>query len=109
MDYILCSFWLNPARASIEEYNQLSLLNKNMLSWSWMTRALPRDAYTMSGYDGQYVMVIPSLECSIVRLGFTQDTGDKTPDNPTPAFSRPHFFGTLAKHCERLYKERHSL
>ena len=102
------SLWLNPARVSVEEYNYLSLSHKDVRSYGWMTRALPKDAYFMSGYDGQYVAVIPSLECVIVRLGFTADTGDKTPDNPLPAFSKPKFFGTIAKHCARLQKQRNT-
>ena len=36
-----------------------------------MTRILPSDAYFMSGFEGQYVFIIPSLDLVITRIGFT--------------------------------------
>ena len=32
---------------------------------------LPEDTYYMSGYQGQHVLVIPSRQLVVVRLGFT--------------------------------------
>lgn len=37
---------------------------------------LPADAYMMSGFHGQVVMIIPSQDLVIVRLGLTYKTGD---------------------------------
>lgn len=36
-----------------------------------MIPILPEDTYFMNGYQGQAVMVIPSEELVIARLGFT--------------------------------------
>lgn len=45
----------------------------------WLTRGeegsspeMPKDAYHMAGYEGQRVIVIPSYDLVIVRLGFSQ-------------------------------------
>ena len=37
--------------------------------------AVPGDAYWASGNEGQQVVVIPSLDTVVVRLGFTSDFG----------------------------------
>lgn len=39
-------------------------------SWN-MGRDLPQDDYWFQGFDGQYVIIIPSRDLVIVRLGFT--------------------------------------
>lgn len=36
----------------------------------------PRDTYYMSGFQGQYVVIIPSQDLVIVRLGFANDPND---------------------------------
>ena len=38
-------------------------------------QGVPRDEFRASGYDGQYVMVIPSRRAVIVRLGQTPGDG----------------------------------
>ena len=79
-----------------------------------MTRTVPNDAAIMSGFNGQYVMIIPSLRCVIVRLGFTpgvwdsvldedEDRGDM--DGSVP-FDNSEFFGILSKHCVRLNEKQ---
>ena len=40
----------------------------------WLPR-VPRDAYSASGFEGQYVTVIPSWQLVIVRLGLTRVEG----------------------------------
>ena len=39
----------------------------------WLS-GLPEDVYYMAGHDGQYVIVIPSKNCIIVRTGITRHT-----------------------------------
>ena len=100
-NFDLNSIWLNPACVSVSEYNLLPAEHKDKKNKIWMTRILPPDAYTMSGFDGQYVTVIPSLRCVIVRLGMTPDI-DKDDKSRPRSFSKPEFFGTLSNHCRRL-------
>ncbi len=90
----------------MDEYNYLSQDYKDYKRGKWMTRSLPPDAYMMCGYDGQFVVVIPSLDCVVSRLGFTSDTGDRKPEDPNPAFSKSKFFSTIAQHCKRLQNSR---
>jgi len=35
----------------------------------------PEEMYYMSGYDGQYVVIIPSQELVVVRMGFSPGMG----------------------------------
>ncbi|CAM9169036.1 unnamed protein product, partial [Ectocarpus fasciculatus] len=60
------SFWLNPSRVDNNHF--------------WMTTSLPSDAYFMSGFEGQYTIIIPSLDAVIVRLGFTSEAKNKNWD-----------------------------
>lgn len=50
-------FWLNSAPVNQQ--------------WSPPWPDVPNDAYFMSGYQGQYVVVVPSEDVVVVRLGFT--------------------------------------
>jgi CubicO group peptidase (beta-lactamase class C family) len=96
--------WLNPASVSVAVYNELSHIYKDVKKNVWITRTLPKDAYFMSGFHGQFVIVIPSIDCVIARLGVTPDdaTGDGDPDWANLKFSRPLFFGTLAHRCQDI-------
>jgi CubicO group peptidase (beta-lactamase class C family) len=99
------SIWLNPARVGVGEYNFLGPDDKDKRRFRWMTRAVPQDAAMMSGFNGQYVMVIPSLNCVIVRLGFTPgvwEAGIGDEDDSQVPFNNYHFFRTLSDHCARL-------
>lgn len=67
------SFWLNPSRVDVKTYNYLPHDHPAKQNHYWMTRTLPSDAFFMSGFDGQYTIIIPSLDAVIVRLGFTSE------------------------------------
>ena len=64
-------FWLNPAIVDEIEYNILPPDDRSHLQNEWMMKDLPKDTYYMSGHDGQNVYIIPSLNLSIIRIGFT--------------------------------------
>ena len=71
------SFWLNPSRVDVKTYNYLPHDHPAKQNHFWMTTALPSDAYFMSGFEGQYNIIIPSLDAVIVRLGFTTKEEDE--------------------------------
>jgi CubicO group peptidase (beta-lactamase class C family) len=58
----------------LNKYGAQYWLNQNPdskeIDRSWPT--VPDDAYYMGGYQGQYVVVIPSKELIVVRFGFTK-------------------------------------
>jgi CubicO group peptidase (beta-lactamase class C family) len=70
------SVWLNPARVSVREYNSLLHSREHIERFRWMTQILPQDCYSLSGYQGQMVLVCPSLKLAVVRLGLTPSSSD---------------------------------
>jgi CubicO group peptidase (beta-lactamase class C family) len=76
------SFWLNPSRVDVKTYNYLPHDHPAKQNHYWMTTTLPSDAYFMSGFEGQYTIIIPSLDAVIVRLGFTSEEKNKQWDKP---------------------------
>lgn len=84
------SFWLNPSRVDVKTYNYLPHDHQAKKNHFWMTTALPSDAYFMSGFEGQYTIVIPSLDAVIVRLGFTSEAKNEQWDKPS-------LFGSIIK------------
>jgi len=60
-------FWLNA------EPQQSSTVGHKASKWP----NVPHDAYYMGGFQGQVVVVIPSKDLVIVRLGFTKPGTDK--------------------------------
>lgn len=59
-------FWLNAAPVDKSQPR------------AWAT--LPTDAYFMSGFQGQFVAVVPSSDLVVVRLGFTSGRDDGVED-----------------------------
>jgi len=75
---ILTDVWINysitPATANkSNEYGAHFWLNAdpedNNQQRTWPD--VPPDAYSMNGYQGQHVVIIPAMELVVVRLGFT--------------------------------------
>jgi CubicO group peptidase (beta-lactamase class C family) len=81
---ILPKGWVNYANSAtntdpLNHYGAQFWLNgdpddKN-LKRTWPT--VPNDTYSMNGYQGQYVVIIPSKDLVVVRLGFTTPGEDK--------------------------------
>jgi CubicO group peptidase (beta-lactamase class C family) len=93
------SFWTNPAQVSVPEYNELPMDHLDKVHKAWLTRALPKDAYFMGGYLGQFVMIIPSEGLVVSRLGFTKDAAVESGD-----WAPASFFGGIVD-CLRANKQ----
>jgi len=66
------SVWLNPSRVSLHaHYCALNHSPDRRARFRWMAQTLPRDCLSLEGYQGQFVLVCPSLELVVVRLGLT--------------------------------------
>jgi len=92
--------WLNPSCVSVSQYNKLPHSHKEKVRFRWMTQILPSDAIMLSGYLGQFVVIIPSLSLVVVRLGFTQadtPTASDVEHVSKSSFSRSRFFSSLLK------------
>lgn len=66
-------FWLN------QDPNETLLSENKLRTRKWPS--LPTDTYFMGGFQGQYVVVIPSKKLVVVRMGFTTpriDSGIET-------------------------------
>lgn len=93
--------WLHPQSPNYHYKNNSELLSKfeseinslhpKKISAKWMIDKLPSDLVYFSGYHGQYVMIIPSKELVIVRLGLTEDSND--------IWSKELFFDTIINKC----------
>jgi CubicO group peptidase (beta-lactamase class C family) len=66
------SFWLNPGRQVTPEgpLQREPHIRRAEEQSGWTRDVLPPDALWMSGFQGQYVAVFPSLDAVVVRLGF---------------------------------------
>lgn len=84
------SFWTNPSQVSVSAYNELAWDHPDKNRKAWLTTALPSDAYFMGGYLGQFVMIIPSKNLVVSRLGFTKETSIERGD-----WSPARFFGGI--------------
>ena len=65
------------------EYGAQFWLNSKPTNDHWRSPwpSAPNDAYHMGGYQGQFVIVIPSKELVVVRLGYTAPGSDEGIDN----------------------------
>lgn len=81
---------LTPASEGV--YGQHFWLNRPRPDGTLQFAALPEDSYMMSGFDGQHVVIIPSRELIMVRLGMNPD------DDPNLAFDLNDFSKRLLLH-----------
>ena len=80
------AFAAAPAAASDRQYGAhfwLNLAGEN--GRPAFIRGVPEDAYMMSGHEGQYVLIIPSANAVLVRLGQTR--GRPAIDVSAPVFA----------------------
>ena len=73
-------FMRQPSRASQGRYGsaQVWLQSAGVLVG---TEGIPSDAFWISGHDGQSILIVPSMQLAIVRLGLTPSrTGYKVPE-----------------------------
>ena len=78
------SVWLNPSRLSPAPTDVNLTGRQDWQRFHWMTKSLPSDCFMLSGYAGQLLLVCPSLELVVVRLGYSFDGpvgGDEQDDN----------------------------
>ena len=90
--------WLNAAGVSVEEYNRLPWNHPRKVQCQWITRALPADAFYMSGHDGQFVFIMPSRQLVVSRLGFTHDEGGSVGYR---GWDTEEFFSTIVNKCTK--------
>lgn len=64
-----------PSEASMKKRGYGAQIWLNSPSPHQLFPGLPEDAYAFQGHYGQYVVVIPSLELVVVRLGMTFEEG----------------------------------
>jgi CubicO group peptidase (beta-lactamase class C family) len=88
--------WMNPAHASEEISSLLPADHARRQQLKWLTDSsegspIPSDAVFFSGYHGQYVLIVPSQEIVITRLGMTE--------NDDKIWNPREFFGTILHKC----------
>mgnify|MGYP006215070975 FL=1 len=65
-----------PAKNSYQMYS-----NQFWMPHPAFTRGLPKDTYYAAGFGGQYILIIPSKDMIVVRLGETYMEDDKVIEN----------------------------
>jgi CubicO group peptidase (beta-lactamase class C family) len=96
--------WMNPSHATEEISALLPADHERRKQLKWLTdeshpegsstlksSAIPSDAVFFSGYHGQYVLIVPSQEMVITRLGMTE--------NDDKIWNPKEFFGTILGKC----------
>jgi CubicO group peptidase (beta-lactamase class C family) len=81
------SVWLNPSRLSPAPTDVNLTGRQDWQRFHWMTKSLPSDCFMLNGYAGQLLLVCPSLELVVVRLGYSFD-GPVGGDEQDEKFSR---------------------
>ncbi|QGA55794.1 serine hydrolase [Brucella sp. 2280] len=64
------SFMAKPSQASLGRYGS-AMVWRQISGVRAGTEGIPKDAFWMFGHDGQSVMIVPSLNLAVARLGLT--------------------------------------
>ena len=73
---IVAKEWIDDTRTT--DNNSYKLYsNKFWMPYPAFTRGLPKDTYYAAGFGGQYILIIPSKDIIVVRLGYTYVEDDK--------------------------------
>ncbi len=77
---IVSKSWVDDTRnPAINTHGMYS--NKFWMPHPALTRGLPKDTYYCAGFGGQYILIIPSKDMVVVRLGETYMEDDKVLEN----------------------------
>ena len=80
VERIVSKEWIDdtriPAKNSYQMYS-----NQFWMPHPAFTRGLPKDTYYAAGFGGQYILIIPSKDMIVVRLGETYMEDDKVIEN----------------------------
>jgi CubicO group peptidase (beta-lactamase class C family) len=72
--------WIDDTRTPAKNSYQL-YSNQFWMPYPAFTRGLPKDTYYAAGFGGQYILIIPSKDMIVVRLGETYVEDDKVLEN----------------------------
>jgi CubicO group peptidase (beta-lactamase class C family) len=73
---VVSSRWIDDARQQLPpcEGTQTEQYGYSSHWWLWPGNSATPDAFAMFGYEGQHVIVVPSKQLVVVRLGATPDS-----------------------------------
>ena len=77
---IVSKSWIDDTRKPAKNTHGL-YSNKFWMPHPAFTRGLPKDTYYCAGFGGQYILIIPSKDMVVVRLGETYMEDDKVLEN----------------------------
>ena len=77
---IVSKSWIDDTRKPAKNTHGL-YSNKFWMPHPAFTRGLPNDTYYCAGFGGQYILIIPSKDMVVVRLGETYMEDDKVLEN----------------------------
>ena len=77
---IVSKEWIDDTRTPAKNSHQM-YSNQFWMPHPAFTRGLPKDTYYAAGFGGQYILIIPSKDMIVVRLGETYIEEDKVLEN----------------------------
>ncbi len=77
---IVSKSWIDDTRKPAKNTHKM-YSNKFWMPHPAFTRGLPKDTYYCAGFGGQYILIIPSKDMVVVRLGETYIEDDEVLEN----------------------------